>query len=140
MLAARRERMLMEGHPGLASGLVFPTQAGRPHRGTPLGPVLRAACERVEIGIRFTPHGLRRTWNNLARRVADGMVVRAMIGHADEAMTEHYSRVGVEEKRTAARAVADLFQAPVERQNVSQDVSGADSEPAGAPGEPPDED
>jgi len=106
LLAARRRRMLAEQHPGLRRGLVFPTAQGTLHKGTPLGGVLRRACKRAGISIRFTPHGMRRTWNNIARQLADGMVVRAMIGHADEGMTEHYSRVGNDEKRTAAEAVA----------------------------------
>ena len=99
--------MKAEKHPGLRHGLIFPTKTGELHRGTPLANVLRAACKRAGINIRFTPHGLRRTWNNIARQVAEGMVVRSMIGHADEAMTEHYSMVLDDEKRKAATAVAE---------------------------------
>ena len=113
LLAERRRRMVAEKHPGLRSGLVFPTAAGELHKGTPLNKVLRAACRRVGIAIRFTPHGLRRTWNNIARRVAEGMVVRSIVGHADEAMTEHYSMVDADEKREAAKAVAEHLKLPV---------------------------
>ncbi len=47
----------------------------------------------------MTPHGLLHTANNELRRVANGEVVRAIIGHATEAMTHHYSHVGEDEKR-----------------------------------------
>ena len=113
LLTARRRRMLAEQHPGLRQGFVFPTTKGTLHKGTPLGPILRRACQRAAIPIRFTPHGMRRTWNNIARQLADGMVVRSMIGHADKAMTEHYSRVGIDEKRVAAEAVARVVGAPL---------------------------
>lgn len=65
------------------------------------------ACK--EAGIRrITTHGFRRTWNNLARQLADRMVVRSIVGHTSEAMTEHYSHVALDEKRAAAEAVARL--------------------------------
>ena len=107
LLLQRHERMIAERHPGLRRGLVFPTETGGLHKGTPLNKVLRQACERAGIEMRFTPHGLRRTWNDVARRVADGLVVRSMIGHASEAMTDHYSMVDRGEKRTTASAVVE---------------------------------
>lgn len=106
LLRERHERMKAERHPGLRRGLVFPTQTGGLHKGTPFNPVLRAACKRAGITIRLTPHGLRRTWNDLARRVADGLVVRSLLGHASEAMTDHYSMVDHSEKRRTAETVA----------------------------------
>lgn len=90
--------------PGTA--LVFPTAKGTRHRGTPLRRVLDTACKAAGVP-RVTTHGLRRTWNNEARQVADGMVVRAIIGHGDERMTEHYSRVHITEAQRAADAVAE---------------------------------
>ena len=113
LLAERRERMIAENHPGLRKGLVFPTLTGELHRGTPLRKVLQQACKRAGIDIRFTTHGLRRTWNNIARKHAEGMVVRSIVGHADEAMTEHYSIVDSDEKRAAAEAVAEHLKLPV---------------------------
>jgi integrase len=105
LLQARRSRMVAKQHPGLRSGLVFPTKSGQAHKGTPLNRVLKEACESAKVAIRFTPHGLRRTWNNIARRIAGGLVVRAMIGHGSEAMTAHYSLVDESEKRVTAEAV-----------------------------------
>ncbi len=106
LLRLRLERMRTERHPGLRRGLVFPTMVGELHRGTPLNRVLRNACRAAGIKMRFTPHGLRRTWNDIARRIADGLVVRSMIGHASEAMTDHYSLVDLGERRTTSDAVA----------------------------------
>jgi len=57
----------------------------------------------------FTVHGLRRTFNDLTRRAgADGMVTRALTGHVTEAMTAHYSTVGLDEKREAVAGVVRL--------------------------------
>lgn len=109
ILRARKERMEAERHPGLSRDLVFPREDGELYRGWYFGPVLRSACQKAGITIRFTPHGFRRTWNNIARRRAGGVVVRAMIGHASESMTDLYSLVDREEKRTAAEDVVACF-------------------------------
>jgi len=58
---------------------------------------------------RFTVHGLRRTFNDLARRAgADGIVIRSLTGHVTEKMREHYSTVALDEKRQTAGDVAQL--------------------------------
>ncbi len=106
LLAARYLRMKAERHPGLRRNLVFPTLSGELHKGTPLNKILKQACREAGVTIRFTPHGLRRTWNNVARRLANGRVVRAIIGHGSEAMTDHYSMVDKSEKRATAEAVS----------------------------------
>ena len=106
LLWEHRKQMEIDRHPGLKRDLVFPNQDGELIRGTPLNPVLKKACKEAGVTIRFTPHGLRRSWNNIARRLAGGLVVRAMIGHASEAMTDHYSHVDMDEKRATTEAVA----------------------------------
>ena len=103
--------MREQGHPGLRKGWVFPRQDGEHYRGCPLGKLLNRACEATGIAIRFTTHGFRRTYNDLARRHVDGLVVRSVVGHSSEAMTEHYSRVDVNEKRAASVAVLNAVQA-----------------------------
>jgi len=144
VLRARRQRMETDNHPGLRNDLVFPTHEGTLHKAWPLSAVLRDACKDAGVKIRFTPHGFRRTWNNIARRRAGGVVVRAMIGHASEAMTDHYSLVDREEKRAAAEDVAaclsgskgdDRSQVPDEPQAASE--SGA-SDPDATGGSPVD--
>ena len=48
------------------------------------------------------------TANDLLRRVADGEVVRAIIGHTTTEMTHHYSHVDEKEKRAAVAAALAL--------------------------------
>ena len=108
VLRRHRADMMTRQHPGLARGHVFPTQRGTLHKGTPLGPVLRRALERAGIDLRLTTHGLRRTFNNLARQVATGQIVRAIVGHTTEAMTGHYSLIGTDETQAVQAAVIRL--------------------------------
>ena len=103
VLGAHRQRMVKDQHPGLAEGWIFPTERGTLHRGTPLRDVLDAACAACNTERRITPHGLRHTANDLLRRCAAGDVVRAITGHATEAMTHHYSHVDEAEKLEAQR-------------------------------------
>lgn len=118
MLAERKQMMQSERHPGCRAGWVFPTKRGTLHRGTPLNKVLKQACAKAGITIRFSQHGLRRTWNNIARRLAPGMVVRSMIGHGSEAMTEHYSLIDDAEKRATAEAVVARIRSAGPRQQA----------------------
>lgn len=133
LLQERYERMRRET-PGLfRTRLVFPTRTGGLHKGTPLNRVLKDACRRAGITIRFTPHGFRRTWNDVARRVADGVVVRSMIGHASEAMTDHYSWVDRSERRATSETVADHLTARTRlgRQTADQGAEGDGQEGGG---------
>lgn len=108
---------------------VFPTASGKLHRGSPLRKVLDVAMVRAKlaswamepdpknpgqtrrvkplraVGLRVTPHGLRRTFNDLARRITSGQVLRSITGHATEAMSDHYSLVGIDEKRDTQRQI-----------------------------------
>ena len=58
---------------------------------------------------RVSVHGLRRTFNNLARQVAGDIVTRSITGHVTAAMTEHYSHVDAREKLAAASRVLLLL-------------------------------
>jgi integrase len=50
----------------------------------------------------FRVHGLRRTFNNLVRKVTkDGTVTRSMTGHKTPGMMDHYSTVSLEERAEA---------------------------------------
>lgn len=57
---------------------------------------------------RFTVDGFGRTFNNIARQVAGEIVTRSITGHVTQAMTEHYSHVGRDEKLAAAGNVVRL--------------------------------
>lgn len=87
-------------------GLVFPTRNGTLHKGTPLKKVLDKACPKAGV-TRVTAHGLRRTFNNLARRGTSREVLMSITGHTTDAMVEHYSLVATDEKTVVSRSVAD---------------------------------
>jgi integrase len=87
------------------TGLVFPTRKGGLHKGSPLRRILDAACKAAKVP-RVTTHGLRRTFNNLARQVTSREVLKSITGHVTDAMVSHYSIVGLGEKETASRSVA----------------------------------
>jgi hypothetical protein len=76
---------------------------------SPGGSALKAAG----ITERFTPHGLRRTFNDMLRRAkVDPVSCKALTGHVSETMREHYSTVGLDEKRLAVRSVQVLRYLP----------------------------
>lgn len=105
------------------SGLVFPTRRGTLHRGTPLRKILDQACKAAATP-RVTTHGLRRTFNNLARRTSSREVLKSITGHTTDAMVEHYSLVGSDEKAEVSRSVADELGVPkVSRDSDSNSVS-----------------
>lgn len=107
-LRGHRQRLLAAQNEGLGAGWVFPTRAGGLHKGSPLRRVIDRATARAGIGTRITAHGLRRTFNDLARRVTDRQVLQAITGHATDAMTDHYSVVRAAEKKQASAAVLRL--------------------------------
>lgn len=87
----------------LASGLVFPSEAGglrsRSVLNKPFKAILAVAC----IDKRLTPSsGPRRTAARLYRKVADSAVAKAVAGHLTDEMHRHYAPVDVEEKHQAA--------------------------------------
>lgn len=134
-LRARHQTMVKARHPGLAEGWVFPTDEGKCHRGYPLTGHLRRACKATGITIRFTQHGLRRTWNDLARRHIPGTVVRAIMGHSEkggEAMTDHYSSIRLAEKRAGMETVVDVVQQAGARQ-AEGDEEAVDGPAEGKP-------
>ncbi len=90
VLRAHQSQMMKEQHPGLASGLVFPTAKGTAHKGTPLRDVINRAVAAAELDVHLTTHGLRRTFVTLASQVGDREVVKSMVGHMTDRMHEHY--------------------------------------------------
>lgn len=97
MLGLRRDR-----------GLVFPVtrgpRVGKLNAGYPLVNMMKRTCRKLGIPY-VTPHGLRRTFNNLGRQLTDRDVLKSMSGHATDVMVEHYSHVELAEKQAASRAV-----------------------------------
>jgi len=90
------------------SDLVFPSKRGTCRKPSVLRKPFDQVLKEMELTRRFTPHGMRRTFNNIMRQtVEDGVLVRSMTGHVDERMTTHYSSVGTPEKQ---RALQKLFE------------------------------
>jgi integrase len=119
MLSEHRRELLKNQHPGLEEAWVFPSDTGGlMYTGSLCEPITKAA-KAAGIRFRITPHGLRRTFNNLLRQVeADAIVIRSITGHSTEQMREHYSHVGVEEKQRAQSRVVALVR------NVEVQVEG----------------
>ena len=88
--------------------------------------VLQGIWDRIlkaaDIQKHLTAHGMRRTFNNLARRAqVDRVVLHATIGHSSDAMTEHYSFVDAQEKMRAVDAVVRMVQSDQRSPNRSPD-------------------
>jgi integrase len=109
ILREHRKRMLAEQAPGLESGWMFPSQVGTLRAPSSLEKAWLRCLKVAGINRRFTIHGLRYTFTDLVRRAkADAVVRRALTGHVTEAMQDHYSSVGLEEKRSAVAKVHRL--------------------------------
>lgn len=114
-LEAHRRRLLAEQHPGLASGLIFPAdrllgEGATWHRtNSSLQKPLEAAAKAAGIEQRVTPKVLRRSFNTLLLSASvDRVVLRAMMGHSSEAMTERYSGVPQASKAAALRVLESV--------------------------------
>src|SRR5262249_44283666 len=108
-LREHRQRMVGKQEEGVESGWVFPSETGELRKGGCLRKCWAGALKAANIGEHFTVHGLRRTFNDLARRAGiDAVVIRSMTGHVTEAMREHYSTVGLDEKQSAVANVLQL--------------------------------
>lgn len=106
-LKEHRRRLLEDQALGIAEGWVFPSRSGSLMQPSSLRDPLAAACKKAEVRV-ISPHGLRYTFNHLARIVAAGEVVRAMTGHVTTEMTTHYDWVEQKEKERAMAKVVQL--------------------------------
>ena len=112
-LDVHRRRLVAEQHPGLPSGLMFPSTVGKPIWSARASSVLRGACERAGLDRPFTTHGFRRSMTDLLREAAvDPVTAKAITGHTTDAMREHYSTVRAADVRAAGERVARLIQTP----------------------------
>ncbi len=113
ILREHRQRMLAKQVKGLEEGWMFPSANGKPRTHTGLQKAWAACLKAAEIKERFTIHGLRRTFNDLSRRAGvDAVVTKSLTGHVTEKMREHYSTVGLDEKRAAIAGVVKLVIPP----------------------------
>lgn len=124
VLQEQRQWLLSTQHAGLESGLVFPGnpqqakaaaarygRAMRWHRSRScLDKPLREACQRA--GVReLSPHGFRRTLENLMRKAAvEGVVRRSMSGWRSEEAQNIYEVVDPEDRADAGKALVALVE------------------------------
>jgi hypothetical protein len=118
VLGRHRRQQIAEQVPGLEEGWVFPSRAGTLlYQSALTKPLQKAALEAgmarqvrdergklVVVGRVPSAHWFRYTLNDLLRRSATGHVQRAITGHVTEEMSEHYSHIGLPEKRAALTA------------------------------------
>ena len=132
LVRRHRQYLTRRNHPGLKTGLLFPSEAGtRPIGNDQLNDVWREVQLMAGIDRPVTVHGIRHSFHDLARQqgVPDA-VVKAMAGRAGTEVAQrgqdkrgqdkhlHYSRgVTVAEMRQASMALMQLVPtAPVEVQ------------------------
>jgi integrase len=137
LLELHRRRLIALQNPGLVAGWVFPTGEGKLHAGYPLLKVVRRAIARAKVDVDVTVHGLRRTFNDLTRKIASETVARAIVGHATQEMTSHYSVVRLDEKREAqTKVIAISTRAAQVSGGPADSTCGTSSgtSPGGSPG------
>ncbi len=102
VLREHRQDLVRDQHPGLSSGLVFPSRRGTFRYESSLTKPIARILSECGIDKHLTPHGMRRTFNNLLRQQSvDRQVLRSLTGHSSESMTGLYSTVDVNEKQAA---------------------------------------
>lgn len=95
---------------GLERGILFPSKAGTYRTAGMLRKPLRRCAVAAELPVTMlSSHVMRRTFNNLARTVADRIVLQSMTGHSTEAMSAHYSTVSLAEKKAAQQQALGLL-------------------------------
>lgn len=95
----------------LNSDLLFPGVHGKWRSPSVLDKPFEAISLQMKLGFRLTPKGLRRTFNDLARRAkVDRSVTRSISGHLTEEMQELYESVGEDETCKAVRKMVDLVE------------------------------
>lgn len=108
ILEEHREAMKKASQPVGPDDLVFPSRTKKCRWASTMTKPFREVQEAMGMTVRFTPHGMRRTYNNLLRQASeDGVLVRSIIGHVDERMTARYSVLGMQEKQRVAQQVYD---------------------------------
>jgi integrase len=109
ILKEHRQWMVFKQVPGLDDGWVFPSRVGTLRTPSTLNKARKDSLKRAGLPLTFTSHGLRRTFNDLSRRAGiDAIVTRSLTGHVTERMQEHYSTVGIDEKKAAMAEVLRL--------------------------------
>lgn len=101
ILKTHRAGQMRDQHPGLEAGIVFPADHGGYRLSNSLRKPLGLLREHLGFDATVSPQVLRRTYNTIVRDHADRIVLRSIVGHSSEQMTELYSHVDMGAKRLA---------------------------------------
>ena len=101
-LRAHRKIQMEQQHHGLKGNWVFPSAKGGMRLPQSATKAFVLATEAAHIDQRISPQVLRRTVNTLmVRSGVDRIVLRSVMGHVSEEMTERYAGVDSRDKREA---------------------------------------
>ena len=107
-LRQHRRWMIQNQVPGVDSGIVFPGPDGGYRPTSSFWHMLRKLPD-IGVDIRVGPQVLRRTFNTLLIGASvDRIVLRSIMGHCSEQMTERYAGVGEEMKRAAIARISQV--------------------------------
>jgi len=81
---------------------------------------LYAAEKAAGVPYQVSVHGLRRTWQNIARHHTSREALKAIGGWSTDEMLEHYTFVDMDEKHAAARSVINTLNIPPSVSTASQ--------------------
>ena len=99
ILLEHRQKQIAGQHPGLATGLLFPTDDGKLRMTSNLKKVWPKLQELTSSKVKVGSQVLRRSLNtNLVMAGVDRITTRAILGHTSEAMTQRYAGIGDEAK------------------------------------------
>lgn len=116
------------------SELLFPAELGGFRGANVLQKPFKACADAAGFGKRFTPRGMRRTFNDLARRAKlDNLVIKSVSGHLTDRMKDHYSTVDGEEQREGLTRVLAAVKAEAVELAMSKDEVPKDEMPETGP-------
>lgn len=106
-----------------SSELLFPADDGTFRSECFLTKAFGVVSELIGLKKKFTPRGMRRTFNDLARVAnVEALVTRSISGHLTEQMREHYSTVSPTEQRESIGRVLRLVKCGVEERSAPQET------------------
>lgn len=106
LLAAHRRQLGAEGLPVMGEALVFPSpRSGGPFSATTINGVLRKAARHTGLEMQISAQVLRRTFNTILRGHAVPEVVRDLMGHCSQEMTDRYHHTPMELRRAIINEV-----------------------------------
>ena len=101
-LREHRKLQMAQQHSGLKGNWLFPSDKGEMRLPQSSHKAFNLATEKAKIDQKISPQVLRRTMNTLMVRAGvDRIVLRSVMGHVSEEMTERYAGVDSADKREA---------------------------------------